>query len=303
MKKKWIFIISGCVVFIILSGVMAVRYGIGLLEKRMKLMTIWVEDIDTGNAMPIPSLQRCRYPVFSPDGQRITCIESEGNGFDRIGTYDLETGDRDILIPALSGVNSIAWHPDGRAIFYSAEEDSRKDIWRYNLEDHSRTRLTDDPAGEYRLRISADGRRLLFTQKTDEKREDLYMMDADGGEKQRMTDARNLLEDIEYMAWAPNSREFAFVSFLKMVIMNIDGDIVNEISLAGLNNIREPFFSPESDDVIYFMATGQSSITTRVNLYRLSRRSGSFEIWKEGRSLMEFFFSISPDGRKLVYIH
>lgn len=302
MKRKWVYIILGILIFLVAAAVLSVRWGIHLLEKRVGQMTIWVEAVETGNATPITMLRQCSHPTFCPEGHEILFDEAEGNGFDRIGTYDLETGEKNIIIPSLPCVTGLAWHPDGQSVFYIAAEDSQRDIWRHNLVDQSRIRLTDDPDNEYRIKLSEDGRWLLFTQKTDDNREDVFLMDTDGGEKRRMTNSDSMLKDIEYVAWAPNSTEFAFVSFLSVIIMNINGDIVNTISLVGLSNISELFFSPESDDVIYFKAMGHGSTTMRMNLYKLSRKSGSFDIWKAGRSLFELHYDISRDGHYLVYM-
>lgn len=92
-------------------------------------------------------------PAYSPDGRKIAFVTDRGPGtdFDRltwgaesIAILDLETGDID-RVPAL-GDDTQHWNPqftpDGRGLFFLADPDGFRDIYRLDLEDGQLWRVT-----------------------------------------------------------------------------------------------------------------------------------------------------------------
>ena len=91
------------------------------------------------------------------------------------------------------------------------------------------------------------------------------------------------------------------MSFLTLVVMNMDGETVDEINLTGLNNFSELSFWPGSDDTLVLKARPAASVSLRFNLYKVSRSTGNFEIWKTDRGMVELGHNISSDHRLMTY--
>ena len=84
---------------------------------------IWVMDADGSHQRPLrlqarPG-ERLRESAWSPDGRRLAVSEWTGTDF-RIFLYDIATGQRRPLRPALDQETSPEWSPDGTQIAFTA---------------------------------------------------------------------------------------------------------------------------------------------------------------------------------------
>ncbi len=100
--------------------------------------------------------------AWSPDGSQLA-IAAKGGIRDRIYIMDSETG-RVIreIDPRMDGVFSPAWNSDGVRIAFIGITEGYSDLYLFNLEDSSLTRLTHSRAFESSPTWSADGARLAF---------------------------------------------------------------------------------------------------------------------------------------------
>ncbi len=100
--------------------------------------------------------------AWSPDGSRLA-IAAKGGIRDRIYIIDSETGriTREID-PRMDGVFSPAWNSDGRRIVFAGITEGYSDLYLYDLDDSSLTRLTHSRAYESSPSWSSDGSKLAF---------------------------------------------------------------------------------------------------------------------------------------------
>lgn len=175
-----------------------------------------------------PGLRRIR-----PSGAEDRALFS---GTERVYAYDtVSTADRLLLVVTHEGVDQVAlgelggdaapdrvsllapapelsWQPqlapDRRSVLFESARASFRDLYRFDLETETLTRLTDDPEGNFDARYSPDGRHIVFASSR-HMQLDLFVMNADGSEPRRLTQH---LGDSVKPAWSHDGRFIAFIS-------------------------------------------------------------------------------------------
>ena len=99
---------------------------------------------------------------WNPDGTRVAAAVKSGR-HDQIVLMDVEKGKvvREIN-PELDGVFEPAWSPDGTRIVFAGIKDGYSDLYLYDLNADTFTRLTDSRASESEPAWSRDGTRLAY---------------------------------------------------------------------------------------------------------------------------------------------
>jgi len=178
---------------------------------------------------------------FSPDASKIIFqAEEKGeNPFYQMFVMDLESGAVRRVSPGIGKTTCGYFHPNGKKIifasshldpdakkFYAAEHklreeekqtkkrrryvwdfDAHMDIFEANLDGSNLKRLTDAKGYDAEGSYSADGKRIVFcSNRSGEKNLELYIMDADGTNVQRMTDTGYAVSP----SWSPNGQLLAF---------------------------------------------------------------------------------------------
>jgi dipeptidyl aminopeptidase/acylaminoacyl peptidase len=270
-------------------------FWITRLVRDIEHTAIWLEHIDTQETSPITIEGINTAPRFSPDSREIVFSH-----FSEIQVYSLVDDTTRTVLKDDCKNSHPSWGAGGNRIFYAAEQSGRKDIWVLDLSEGKKKRITDDTADENNPQVSPDGRWLLFTQKADSEIEEVYILPTKGGAKRPLTATKRFLFAPQDPSWSPDSQKIVYISFISLIVTDLEGKKLEEISLEGFSNISDPLFYPGNEDIILFKARWGQDILGGFHTYGVSRSALEATPMRKS-SLLEMFYDISQDGKLMVY--
>jgi Tol biopolymer transport system component len=163
---------------------------------------------------------------WSPDGTQITLAAKAGDS-DALYIFDINRETYDQYKFDLDGIFSTSWSPVGDEIAFVGNKDGASDIYIFDIESEEIEQITDDVFSDADPSWSPDGTRLLFTSDRgsnitrqykpsefdmhlhDYENEDIYIINRDGSNMQRLTDAKT---KEGYPIFAPDGERVAYAS-------------------------------------------------------------------------------------------
>ncbi len=164
----------------------------------------------------------------------------------------------------------------GTKVAFVSERDGNLEIYVMNADGSNQTRLTNNPADDWKPSWSPDGSKIIFMSARDGKRE-IYVMNSDGSNPVNLT---NNTEDDWVPIWSPDGTKIAFASEhvgnLKIYVMNADGTNPIRLTDNPANHGFFPSWSPDGtriaftssrdgNDEIYVMNADGSNQTRLTN--------------------------------------
>lgn len=147
-----------------------------------------------------------RYPTWSPDGTRLAYHGNPDGDYD-LFVVTLSSGEIEKVRGSDADELGPDWSPDGSFIAFHTNlwDDNRYDVALLNLETGEVTRLTDSGTNTFPT-WSPDGTRLAYTS-LENGEANIYIMNADGSNKQRLTSGSDLNT---FPDWSPDGRYIIF---------------------------------------------------------------------------------------------
>ena len=253
---------------------------------------IYVMGVDGGNLQNLsnnPSSDTT--PAGAPDGKRIAFMSTRDGHVDAIHGFpiydiyvmDADGGNQQNLTNNPHYDTSPAWSPDGQRIAFASNmflfdgerAPLRFDICVMNADGGNLQRLTNNPHGDRDPSWSPDGKRIVFSARREghvvhnlDLTYEIYVMDADGQNEQRLTENRK--NDWE-PSWSPDGQRIAFSSDRKGDLDNFDIYVMDADggNQQKLTNHRgwdgSPSWSPDGERIVF-----------------RSKRDGNWEIYVMG---------------------
>ena len=173
---------------------------------------IYVMDADGGNLHRLTNNPSSDYaPSWSPDGKRIAFVSDRDGHVDandwltaEIYVMDADGGNPQNLTNNPSDDRDPSWSPDGKRIVFSSDRDMERGNAAHNVEIYvmdadgkNQQRLTKNLTEDKDPSWSPDGKRIVFRSRRDGHFRgeagityEIYAMDADGGNEQKLTENR-----------------------------------------------------------------------------------------------------------------
>ncbi len=246
---------------------------IAFVSNRDGNFEIYVMDDDGGNLRRLTNHpDRDFSPSWSPDGKWIAFVSNRdghvnirGRPTDEIYVMDADGGNQLNLTNDPHDDRSPSWSPDGKRIVFSSDRDNDRDhnieIYVMDADGENQERLTNNLTEDQYPSWSPDGKQIAFSARRDGHFEnklgityEIYVMDADGGNEQRLTENRN---NDWNSSWSPDGNRIAFEADRKGDVVNwdiyvIDADGGNGQRLTE-NRVQDwsPVWSPDGERIAF----------------------------------------------------
>ena len=211
-------------------------------------------------------------------------------------------------------ISSPSWSPDGKRIaFVSDREEPLRyfDIYVMDADGSNQQRVTNNPRDDRHPSWSPDGERIAFSARREGHFEnkfaityEIYVMDADGQNEQRLTENR---KNDWYPSWSPDGKRIAFSADRKGDLDNFDIYVMDTDggNQQKLTNNRgwdsSPSWSPDSERIAF---TSERDGT--YGIYVMDADGGRLQNLTNNRhgdvnpAWLNSPFSVSPAGKRFT---
>jgi TolB protein len=214
--------------------------------------SIYVVDVSGSNLERVTSLEHVdQYSAWSPDGERIVfqSERNEHNGHGGLWVMELDSGEETPLLGDSSPELTPDWSPDGRFVAFTSERSGNIDLWAMPVFGSALIRLTTSSFRDVWPRWSPDGRSILFFSRRDTngERDELYVMDWDSREVERVT--HNPTHHDFAPDWAPDGKRIVTGvsdsdSDRALVVYDRSGRLEHRFA-DGFHRVFQPTWSPD----------------------------------------------------------
>ncbi len=245
-------------------------------KENRRVAHIYLVSVESGRSIKLTNGEKGESaPQWSPDGTRIAFLADRDKG-NQIWIIPVNGGEAEKLTSEENGVAAFRWSPDGKQIAFvtrdepkdKAEREKRKKekfdtivvdsdylyshLWKINVETKEKKRLTEGDFSVSNPQWSPDGRWIAyvrspsgaqestFTDISENRNTDIYIISADGGAMRRLT--TNPAADTNPQ-WSPDGRWIAYVANTEPQSWAAKNDVMVIAEMGGTpRNLTKDYF-------------------------------------------------------------
>ena len=217
-----------------------------------------------------------------------------------------------------------SWSPDGTRIAFMSDRDGHVpkgdvlptfEIYVMDADGGNQQNLTNDPSHDMYPAWSPDGKRIAFTSYRDGHDDaihgrptaEIYVMDADGGNPQHLT---NDLNDDRYPSWSPDGKRIVFsserdghfigefeITSSEIYLMDADGGNQQRLT-ENRKNDYAPSWSPDGTRIVF--ESDRKGDFINFEIYVMDADGGNEQRLTENR-VDDWSPSWSSDGKRIAF--
>ncbi|MEX0906328.1 MAG: hypothetical protein WD604_14930 [Balneolaceae bacterium] len=184
--------------------------------------TIYIVNIGGGIPRQVTQHAPSYWHGWSPDGEMLIYTAERDGQFD-IYTIPVGGGEETQLTYTPGLDDGPEYSPDGETIYFNSERTGVMEIWRMDADGDNPQQVTDDNYNNWFPHPSPDGNFLVFLSYIDsidpgshpaDKNVMIRLMEIETGEIRELARFTGGQGTINVPSWAPDSKRFAFVSYV-----------------------------------------------------------------------------------------
>ncbi len=231
-------------------------------------------------------------PSWAIDSQHVI-FASELNGKKQIVVADIAGRQRLSLMTTRSNEGSPSYSPDGQTIAFESDRDGNPEIYKVRANGEAQQPLTKHPARDLSPSWSPDGRWIVFVSDRDNPEFDIYRMDTEGKNVERLTNGG----PHALPQYSPDGSQIAFQAVRDIYVLQMKSATVRRVTHEPMNGMYPTWSSDGS------------------NIGFMSRRNGRTEIFtaQQSGAGQDLLVSMptgdaieprwSPDGTHIAFVH
>ena len=253
---------------------------------------IWSMDYDGANQKALTSYKSISsMPAVSPDGKMVA-FTTYARGNPQIMIHSTETGRRlNFYNPVSSVVETPEFTPDGKHLLFATSIDGWVQLAMANLDGGQMHRLSQVRAIEVSPKVNPKtGTDILFISGRSGSNEQLYRMNLEGGDLERLTTGEGYVDN---PSWSPDGHHIAFAwtrgyepGQFNIFVMDV-GDRKYVQLTHGNGRNENPYWAPDGAHLVFSIKRGTTQIYTMLadgtEVHQLTTQGNNLQpVWAKG---------------------